>query len=99
MIWAAVLTLAVASFALKAVGPVVIGRRPAPARVTAVLDLLPIPMLAAIVAVGTLTTGHHLQVDARLPGLAVAGVLVWRGAPFLAVIVAAAATTAAIRAF
>lgn len=73
MIWAAVLALAVASFALKAVGPVVIGRRPAPPLVTAALDLLPIPMLAAIVAVATVTTGHHLQVDARLPASP------WRG--------------------
>jgi branched-subunit amino acid transport protein len=97
--WAAVLTLAAAAYGLKALGPVAIGRREIPARYTAALDLLPIPMLTAIAIVGTVASGHHLQVDARLPGLAVAAILVWRRAPFLAVIVAAAATTALIRAF
>jgi branched-subunit amino acid transport protein len=97
--WAAVLTLAVASYALKALGPVAIGRRQIPPRFTRVLDLLPIPMLTAIALTGTVASGHHLEVDARLPGLAVAAILVWRRAPFLAVIVAAAATTALIRAF
>jgi branched-subunit amino acid transport protein len=97
--WAAVLTLAVASYALKALGPVAIGRRQIPSRFTRVLDLLPIPMLTAIALTGTVASGHHLEVDARLPGLAVAAILVWRRAPFLAVIVAAAATTALIRAF
>lgn len=99
MTWAAVLTLAVASYALKALGPVAIGRRQIPSRFTRVLDLLPIPMLTAIALTGTVASGHHLEVDARLPGLAVAAILVWRRAPFLAVIVAAAATTALIRAF
>jgi branched-subunit amino acid transport protein len=97
--WAAVLTLAVASFALKALGPVVIGRRRIGPRIAEALDLLPIPMLTAIALTGTVASGHHLQVDARLPGLAVAAIMVWRGAPFLAVILAAAATTALIRAF
>jgi branched-subunit amino acid transport protein len=97
--WAAVAALAAISFALKALGPVLIGRRDIRPRVTEALDLLPIPMLTAIMLTGAVASGHHLQVDARLPGLAVAALLVWRRAPFLAVIVAAAATTALIRAF
>jgi branched-subunit amino acid transport protein len=96
--WAAVAALAVASFALKALGPVLVGRRDIRPRVTAALDLLPIPMLTAITLTSTVASGHHLEVDARLPGLAVAALLVWRRAPFVAVIVAAAATTALIRA-
>jgi branched-subunit amino acid transport protein len=99
MIWAAVLGLAAVSFGLKALGPVMIGRRDVHPQVAAALDLLPIPMLAAILLVGTLASGHHLVVDARVPGLAVAALLVWRGAPFLVVIVAAAATTGLVRAF
>jgi hypothetical protein len=55
-------------------------------------------MLAAIVVVQTFDGGRHLQLDARVAGLVVAGVLVWRRAPFLVVIVAAAAVTAAVRA-
>jgi hypothetical protein len=37
-------------------------------------------------------------IDARLPALVVAGVLVWRRAPFLVVVLAAAATAALLRA-
>jgi len=99
VIWAAVLGLAAASFALKALGPVMLGRRDVHPQVAAVLDLLPIPMLAAIVVIGAVGSGHHLVLDARLPGLVVAALLVWRGAPFLMVIVAAAATTGLLRAF
>ena len=49
------------------------------------LDLLPVPMLAALIVVRTLgaATAH---VDARLPALAVAARPVWRRAPFLVVI-------------
>jgi len=98
MIWAALLALAAASFALKALGPVALGERRPPPWATAALDLLPIPMLAAIVLLGTVSDGHDLQLDARAAGLAVAALLIWRRAPFLVVIVAAAATTAGLRA-
>ena len=97
MTWAAVLALGVVSFGLKALGPVMIGRRQIHPRVTEALDLLPIPMLAAIVIVGTVASGHQLQLDARVPGVGVAAFLVWRRAPFLAVIAAAALTTALVR--
>jgi branched-subunit amino acid transport protein len=95
--WAAILALGVVSFGLKALGPVMIGRRQIHPRVTDALDLLPIPMLAAIVLVGTVASGHRIELDARVPGVAVAALLVWRRAPFLAVIAAAAATTALVR--
>lgn len=98
MIWAGVLTLAAVSFALKALGPVLIGQRRIHPRAAETLDLLPIPMLAAIVLIGTLGAGHNLALDARLPGVAVAALLVWRGAPFLVVTVAAATTTGVLRA-
>lgn len=99
MTWVAVLALAAASYALKALGPVAIGRREIPPRFSEALDLLPIPMLTAIALTGTVASGRHLHIDPRLAGLAVAAILVWHRAPFLAVIVAAAATTALIRAF
>ena len=43
-------------------------------------------MLAALVVVGTLADGQSLQVDARLPAVAVAAVCIWRRLPFLVVI-------------
>jgi hypothetical protein len=55
-------------------------------------------LLAALIVVQTLSTGHRLVLDARAPALGVAALLVWRRAPFLVVVLAAAATAALIRA-
>ena len=84
--------------ALKSAGPVAIGGRPLPARAMGVVAALAPALLAALVATQVLATGHDLVVDERLAGLAVAGVLIWRRAPILAVVVAAAAVTALARA-
>jgi branched-subunit amino acid transport protein len=63
-----------------------------------VLDLIPVPLLAALIATGTLASGHQLVIDARLPALGVAAILVWKQAPFLVVVLAAAGTAALLRA-
>ncbi len=51
-------------------------------------------------AIGPLVLGDgdKIVLDARLPALAVAGVCVWRGAPLLVTVVAAAVVAAALRA-
>ena len=95
MIWAAVLALAAISFGLKALGPVALAGRELDARLLDRLAVLPVPMLAALVVVGSLGSGTD---PARLTGVAVAGALVVRGAPFLAVTTAAAAAAALVRA-
>ena len=97
MTWSALLLLAAGSYALKAIGPVALGRRQLPAGAVEVLELLSIPVLAGLVAVQTLNSGGELVLDARVPAVAVAGVLVWRRAPFLVVVFAAAATAAVLR--
>ena len=60
--------------------------------------MLPVPMLTALIVVGTFADGQSLHVDERLPAVAVAAVCVLRRLPFLVVICAAAATAAALRA-
>jgi branched-subunit amino acid transport protein len=97
MSWTALLALAAGAYVLKAVGPVVIGNRQLPADVTQALELLSVPLVAALVAVQTLDGGGKLVLDARVPALAVAAVLVWRKAPFPVVLLAAAATAALLR--
>jgi branched-subunit amino acid transport protein len=62
------------------------------------LDLVAVPLLAALILVQTIGDGHRLILDARVPALGVAAVLVWRRAPFLVVVLAAAATAALLRA-
>ena len=97
MTWVAIGALAAISFGLKMLGPVLVGDRALGPRTGELVALLPIPLLAALVVVGAVAGGHHLHLDARVPALAVAGVLVVRRAPFLVVICAAAATAAALR--
>jgi branched-subunit amino acid transport protein len=96
--WAGLAALACCAYTLKALGPVLLGARTLDARTERLLQLLPVPLLAALIAVQTFDGGRALTVDARVPAIAVAGVLVWRRAPFLVVVVAAAATAALLRA-
>ena len=98
MSWAALLALAAGSYALKAVGPVLLGDRQPPARVERLLALVAVPLLAALIVVQTLGDGERLILDARVPALGVAALSVWRGAPFLVTVLAAALTAAGLRA-
>ena len=97
MLWVAVLASAAGCLALKLLGlsiPHGLLERPAVRRVAA---LLPVALLAALVAIQTFSTGERLVVDARLAGLAVAVVALILRAPFLVVVFLAAATTALLR--
>ena len=96
--WTAVLVLSALSYSLKAVGPVLAGGRLPGPRMSRTLDLVAVPLLAALILVQTIGEGRSLVLDARLPALAVAAVLVWRRAPFLVVVLAAAVTAALLRA-
>jgi branched-subunit amino acid transport protein len=98
MSWAALLALCAISYALKASGPVLAGGRQLGPQMRGALDLVAVPLLAALILVQTVGDGHRLVLDARAPALAVAAVLVWRRAPFLVVVLAAAATAALLRA-
>jgi branched-subunit amino acid transport protein len=86
------------SYALKAAGPVLAGGRQLGPQARLVLDLVAVPLLAALIVVQTLAEGQRLVLDARVPALAVASLLVWRRAPFLVVVLAAAGTAALLRA-
>ena len=98
MSWWIVVALALGAYTLKAVGPVLAGGRTFAGRPRVVLDLIAVPLLAALILVQTLDGGGRLIVDARVPALGVAAFLVWRRAPFLVVVIAAAATAALLRA-
>ncbi len=98
MSWTVLLALCAISYALKAVGPLLAGGRQLPPGVRQVADLVAVPLLAALILVQTIGDDHRTAIDARVPALAVAAVLVWRRAPFLVVVGAAAATAALLRA-
>ena len=95
--WVVVLAAGAVCFALKLAGylaPHAWLERP---RVVRVAGLVTVALLAALVAVQTLASGRQLALDARVPALGVAAVLLWRRAPFVVVVVAAAITAAALR--
>lgn len=60
--------------------------------------LIPAAVVMAVIVQLTVANGRSLVADERLVGVVVAAVLVWRKAPFLLVVLAAAATTALLRA-
>ncbi len=89
--------LAAGTFLLKSAGPLLLGGRRLPTGMQAVVDLLPAALLASLAIVSTLGAGRSVVLDARLVGLLVAGIALWRRAPFVLVIVLASAATAVTR--
>jgi branched-subunit amino acid transport protein len=96
-LWWLIALLSLTAYALKAIGFVVAGGRRMPMVVERCLALIPAALLAALVAKDTFTLAQEVVVDARLAGLVVAGVAVWRRAPFIVVVVLAMAATALVR--
>lgn len=95
--WIVVVSVASATVVLKAAGPVFLGRRPLPGRVRSVVDLLAPVMLTALVVTQTVGSGDELSIDARVPGVAAAGIAVWRGMPLVGAMAVAAVVTALVR--
>ena len=91
------IVMTVGTFALKSAGPLVLGDRSLPRRVQQAVDLLPAALLAALAIVSTVGDGREVVFDARLVGLVVAGITLWRRLPFVVVIVVASAATAFTR--
>jgi branched-subunit amino acid transport protein len=98
MSWTVLLALSGVSYALKAVGPLLASGRQLGPQTRRILELVAVPLLAALIVVQGFSSGHRLVIDARAAALVVAALLVWRRAPFLVVVLAAAATAALLRA-
>jgi Branched-chain amino acid transport protein (AzlD) len=96
--WITVAGLAVATVAIKAFGPVAFGGRELHPLLARVIPLLAPSLLAALVATETLGGGgHSLVLDARVGGLAVAALALWRRMPLYVVVLGAAGATALLR--
>jgi branched-subunit amino acid transport protein len=95
--WITVVLCAVTTFGIRAFGPVAVGSRTFGPRTSRVLALLPASLLAALVITETVIVDGHLDVDARLAGVAFAGVLLWRRVSVVWVVIGAAAFTALLR--
>lgn len=95
--WTALLVAGIGCYALKLAGlslPASVLEHPVVARVA---DLIPVALLAALVAVQTWSSSEGLALDARTAGLAFAVVALMLRAPFLLVVVGAAVTAGLLR--
>lgn len=97
MTWLAVLLGAAGCYAAKLAGLSVPARVLADARVQRVATVLPVALLAALVLTQTVTTGTSVVLDARVVGVAAAGVAVALRAPFLVVVLVAVGVTGLVR--
>jgi branched-subunit amino acid transport protein len=96
--WLVVVLVGAGTALIKAAGPVLLGGRPLPERVDGVIGLMAPAVLGALVAVNTFGQAEALVLDERVLGVAAAGIALWRKAPILVVVLAAAAVTALARA-
>src|SRR3954471_12350004 len=97
MTWLAILGAGFGCYLLKLAGISLPERVLEHPLVERVADLIPVALLGALVAVQVFADGSRLTVDARAAGLAAAGAALILRAPFLVVVVLAAATAALLR--
>jgi branched-subunit amino acid transport protein len=97
LVVAGLLTLSAGTFAFRFAGPVLRQRITFPPWTQRLLEAGAVVLLAALAATTALTEGHGFAGLARPAGVLVGGFLAWRKAPFLVVVLAAAATTAVLR--
>jgi branched-subunit amino acid transport protein AzlD len=98
-VWITIAVLAVGTLATKAAGTIVLGAHEPGERTMAVTALAAPALLAALVVYETFgADGAGITVDARAVGLGATVLAILARAPMLAVVLVAAAVTAAVRA-
>ena len=95
--WGWVLAACAIAYITKLAGYLVPTRWLESPRVLQATSAMTIGLLASLVMLNAVTTGSHLVLDARLVALVVAGLALWRGVPYLGVVVLGAAAAAAAR--
>ena len=96
-VWLLVAVVGLATIAIKASGPLLVGGG-LPVGLQRLSDLLAPALLATLVATQTFAADEQLVIDERAAGLAAAATAVALRAPILVSVVAAALVTAALRA-
>lgn len=97
--WVVPIVLAIGVFALKSMGPLVLGSRKLPDFVERVAQLAPAALLAALVIVAAFKVDGQraLVLDARAVGLAAACIALWRRQGFIVVVIVSAVATLTAR--
>ncbi len=98
-VWITIVAVALASAAIRAFGPILIGGRELPQSANAVIALLAPALLAALVVTQTFGEDGRLVLDEKAIGVAVAAGALTLRAPVLLAVVLAVVATALARAF
>jgi hypothetical protein len=98
VIWILIIILAGGTIAFKIIGPLVASGYEPPAALSRVIGLLTPALLTSLIISSSFADGRHLTVDARAAGLVVGGLLCLTRAPVVVALIAAATTTALVRA-
>jgi branched-subunit amino acid transport protein len=93
----AIVALAAGTYTMRLAGVLLRERLDLSDRVTRILPMAAAALLAALAATATLMEHQAFAGFARPAGVAVGALLAWRKAPFVAVVLAAAATAAGLR--
>ncbi|MDX6540227.1 MAG: hypothetical protein QOH15_2726 [Gaiellales bacterium] len=89
--------LALGTYAMRASAPLFLGSRQLPLLAERIVTLVAVSLIAALVATSTFAHGTSLHIDARVAGVGVGAIAVWRRASFPVVVVLAAAAAALLR--
>lgn len=96
--WTLVIVASLGCLVVKLAGFLLPTERLSDPRVVRAAGLVTVCLLCALVAVQTLADGRSVVLDARVPALGVAALALVLRAPFIVVVVAAAATAGVLRA-
>jgi branched-subunit amino acid transport protein len=97
-LWVLILGCALVTAAIKAAGPIALGGRELPPRFTNVIALMAPALLAALVVTSALANEDRWAIGADTAGVAVAGVVLWRGGNVILGVMVSAVVTAGLRA-
>lgn len=97
MTLAAILVLAIGTYAFRFTGPMLRDRLTLSARAERMMSLGAVAVLSALIATSALITDGGFAGWARAGGIAAGTFAAWRRLPFLVVVVVSAATAALLR--
>jgi branched-subunit amino acid transport protein len=95
--WLVVLLVGAFTIAFRAAGPVLLGGRELPPRLSDVFELLAPSLLAALVVTQAVGEDGEIVLDERLVGVGAAAVAIRLRAPLIVVMILAAVSTALVR--
>lgn len=95
--WLAIVLASLAVFSWKFMGYLLPSKLLESKLLTRIAGYLTIALLAGLVGVQTFSTGNKLEFDARIPAILMAAILLKIKAPFIVIVLAAAATAAFLR--